>query len=388
MGKPLKAAIGEIKLVAKIYRWYAENGSELLENESVPLHGADKSFVEYRSIGALLGIMPWNFPYYQVARFAAPNLLLGNTILLKHAQICPESNLACEQILKDAGLVEHAYQALFVDTDDIESVIADKRIKGVSLTGSERAGTAVAAQAAKHIKKSVLELGGNDPMVVLDTDDVAGVAKAAVRNRLSNSGQVCTSNKRIIVLESLYDEFVKHAVEFTKNTKVGTYDDPENHMGPLSSVGARDEVVERIQKAVKDGATLHCGGEKLDRDGAFMSPAVLTDIPEGSDLACNELFGPAVMIYKAKDDAHAIEIANDTDFGLSASVWGADVERATKVADQLDAGMIAVNEFSSTQPDLPFGGIKRSGYGRELGKWGLFEFANVCLRRISKPKSS
>ncbi|MBV7435396.1 NAD-dependent succinate-semialdehyde dehydrogenase [Cardiobacteriaceae bacterium TAE3-ERU3] len=388
MGKPLKAAIGEIKLVADIYRWYAEKGPELLENESLPLHGADKSFVEYRPIGALLGIMPWNYPYYQVARFAAPNLLLGNTILLKHAQICPESSMACEQILTDAGLLQHAFQSVFVEVEDVESIIADKRIKGVSLTGSERAGTAVAAQAAKHIKKSVLELGGNDPMVVLDTDDVAGVAKAAVRNRLSNSGQVCTSNKRIIVLESLYDEFVKHAVEFTKNTKVGTYDDPETKMGPLSSVGARDEVVERIQKAVKDGATLHCGGEKLDRAGAFMSPAVLTDIPEGSDLACNELFGPAVMIYKAKDDAHAIEIANDTDFGLSASVWGADVARATKVADQLNAGMIAVNEFSSTQPDLPFGGIKRSGYGRELGKWGLFEFANVCLRRISEQKSS
>lgn len=386
MGKPLKGAMFEIGLVADIYRWYAEKGPDLLQNEPVPLHGADKSFVEHRPLGVLLGVMPWNFPYYQVARFAAPNLLLGNTILLKHARICPESSMACEQILRDAGLLPHAFQALFVNVSDIDGIIADKRVKGVSLTGSEGAGAAVASQAAKYFKKSVLELGGNDPMVVLDSHDVSAIAKTAVQGRLNNSGQVCTSNKRIIVLESFYDEFVQHAVAWTKKVKVGAYDDPETEMGPLSSIDARDEVVARIKKAVEEGATLHYGGEKIDRAGAFMTPAVLTDIPRGSDLACNELFGPALMIYKAKDDAHAIEIANEGDYGLSASVWASDVERATKVANQLSAGMICVNEFWITQPDLPFGGIDRSGYGRELGKWGLFEFSNICLRRVSEQK--
>lgn len=383
MGKRLADAKGEVQISADIYRWYAENGPAHLQDTVLPRQGALKSFVEHRPLGALLGVMPWNFPYYQVARFAAPNLLIGNTILLKHASICPLSNLKCQEMLEAAGLPQGGYQALFANASDIERVIADFRVKGVSLTGSEAAGISVAVAAAKNIKKSVLELGGNDPMVLLDTANVDALAEYVVGERLYNAGQVCTSNKRVIVLADFYDEFIAACEKHIKAVNIGAYDAADTELQPLSSIAARDEVVARIAQAAKDGANVRCGGEALDKPGAYMTPALITDIPEGTDLSCNELFGPALMVYKVADEAAAIALANASVFGLSASVFSTDLQRADKVAKQLNAGMVNINEHAPSLPGLPFGGISNSGYGRELAEWGLHEFTNDCLRRIS-----
>lgn len=382
MGKPVNDAKGEIELVANIFEWYADHAAELLEDEKLDAKGAPTNLVRHESMGVLIGVMPWNFPYYQLARFAAPNLLLGNTILMKQASICPVSSAKFEEILFDAGLVKHAYQNLYLNTEDVETILEDLRVKGASVTGSERAGTAVAMAAAKNVKKSVMELGGNDPAIVLDSvNDVAKVAKRLTFMRYANAGQVCASPKRVIVLESIYDEFVKASVEAAKKVKVGDASDTSTTMGPLSSESARDETVERIAQAVKDGATLHFGGEKLDRPGWFMSPAVLTDVAFDADLSCNELFGPAMVIYKVKSEEEAIKFANNSEYGLQASVWTDDVEHGFEVADQLVTGMAFVNEHITTQEDLPFGGVNKSGYGRELTQWGFYEFSNEKLIR-------
>lgn len=382
MGKPVNDAKGEIELVANIFEWYADHAEELLEDEKLDAKGAPTNLVRHESMGVLIGIMPWNFPYYQLARFSAPNLLLGNTILMKQASICPVSSAKFEEVLSEAGLTDGAYQNLYLNTEDVETVLEDFRVKGASVTGSERAGTAVAMAAAKNVKKSVMELGGNDPAIVLDSvKDVAKVAQKLTFLRFANAGQVCTSPKRVIVLESIYDEFVQAAVETAQSVKVSDASDESTQMGPLSSEGARDEAVERIAQAVKDGATLHFGGEKLNRPGWFMSPAVLTGVDFDADLSCNELFGPALVIYKVKNEEEAIKFANNSEYGLQASVWTDDVEHGFEVADQLVTGMALVNEHVTTQADLPFGGVNKSGYGRELTQWGFYEFSNEKLIR-------
>ncbi|MCT1367653.1 NAD-dependent succinate-semialdehyde dehydrogenase [uncultured Kocuria sp.] len=383
MGKPLKQGKAEATKVAFTARWFAKNSARFLENTELPeAQGADKTYVKHDPLGVLLGIMPWNFPYNQIARFVLPNLMVGNTILMKQAAICPKSSQTFQDMLDEAGLPEGVYTNIYLNSSDAEEVLKDFRVKGFSLTGSEDAGASVAAIAARYYKRSVLELGGNDPLVVLDTDDVPALAQKAVTLRISNAGQVCTSPKRFIVLEEIYDDFVAAAKQAVENVTVGAYDDPNTDMGPLSSEGARDEVVERIAQAVRDGATLHTGGEKLDRDGWFMSPALLTDIDPSSDLGCNELFGPAVMIYKAKDEEDALRLANDTQYGLMASVWTTDPERGQKFAEKINAGMTFVNTHMDSSPEFPFGGINRSGYGRENAQWALQQFTNERTVRV------
>ncbi|MGW5753650.1 NAD-dependent succinate-semialdehyde dehydrogenase [Nocardia rhamnosiphila] len=383
MGKPAQEAAEEVQLAADIYRWYAEHGPDLLTTERLDPQGAEESVVQTLPIGPLVGVMPWNYPYYQVARFAAPNLLLGNSIILKHASICAASSKLMADVLHEASVPENAYINVYASSGQIAELLAHPAIRGVSLTGSERAGAAVATEAAKNLKKSVLELGGSDPFILLDTDDMAETVRVAARARLSNAGQACNSPKRFIVLDDLYDEFVQGLVAEFERAVVGDPSDPETEVGPLSSVTARDTVADQISTAVRQGATLHTGGKPLDGDGAFLAPAVLTGITPEMDAYSEEIFGPAAMVYRVSSADEAVRLANDVEFGLSGSVWSTDTARAAEVADRLDVGMAYINEHGTTLPGLPFGGVNRSGYGRELGRWGMGEFVNAKLRRTA-----
>ena len=384
MGKPVVEARGEVKLVASIYDYYATEGPEFLKDEALEVRGGGDALVRSTPIGPLLGIMPWNYPYYQVARFAAPNLVLGNTILLKHAGSCPQSALAIEKIFHDAGLPEGAYTNLFLDNDQVAEIIADPRVQGVSLTGSERAGAAVAEVAGRNLKKYVLELGGSDPFIVLDSDDLDATVKAAVGGRMGNAGQACTASKRFIVLEDLYEPFVEKFTERMARIKPGDPQQEDTRFGPLSSQSAADGLVEQIQDAVDKGATLRTGGHKVDGPGAYVEPTVLTDVTPEMRAFSEELFGPAAVIYKVASVEEAIDLANGSPYGLGGSVFSADPAKAQDVADQLDTGMVFINSVAQTQADMPFGGVKRSGVGRELGRFGMDEFVNKKLIRTPR----
>lgn len=384
MGKPLVEARGEVKLVASIYDYYASEGPEFLKDEPLEVKGGGDALVRSTPIGPLLGIMPWNYPYYQVARFAAPNLVLGNTILLKHAGSCPQSALAIEKIFHDAGLPKGAYTNLFLDNDQVAEIIADSRVQGVSLTGSERAGAAVAEVAGRNLKKYVLELGGSDPFIVLDSDDLDATVKAAVGGRMGNAGQACTASKRFIVLEDLYEPFVEKFTERMARIKPGDPQQEDTRFGPLSSQSAADGLVEQIQDAVDKGATLRTGGHKVDGPGAYVEPTVLTDVTPEMRAFSEELFGPAAVIYKVASVEEAIDLANGSPYGLGGSVFSADPAKAQDVADQLDTGMVFINSVAQTQADMPFGGVKRSGVGRELGRFGMDEFVNKKLIRTPR----
>ncbi|MDO5626990.1 MAG: NAD-dependent succinate-semialdehyde dehydrogenase [Mobilicoccus sp.] len=381
MGKPVAQGLGELKLVSSIYRYYGENGVGKLEEEVLDVPGG-RSIVRRDPVGVLLGIMPWNFPYYQVARFAAPNLMLGNTILLKHAQICARSALVMEEIFRDAGLPEGAYVNVFLSNEQAADVIADPRVQGVSLTGSERAGAEVAATAGKHLKKCVLELGGSDAMIILDSEDLAKTVKAATNGRLGNAGQACNSPKRMFVVEDLYDEFVAGLAASFAQWQPGDPVAEGTRMGPLSSVDARDRLMEQVQDAKDKGVTVHTGGDAVDGPGAFMQPTVLTDVTPEMRAYTEELFGPVAIVFKVASADEAIERANASAYGLSGSVWTSDIELGRSIADRLDVGMAYVNEHGTTLPGLPFGGVKRSGYGRELAEYGMDEFANRKLVRV------
>ncbi|CAN5556275.1 NAD-dependent succinate-semialdehyde dehydrogenase [soil metagenome] len=384
MGKPVRQAAGEVKLSSMIYAYYAEQGPTLLADEKLDVPGAEETLVRKLPIGPLLGIMPWNFPYYQVARFAAPNLMLGNTILLKHAPSCPQSALLMEEIFVAAGVPADAYVNIFATNDQVADMIADPRVQGVSLTGSERAGAAVAEIAGRNLNKVVLELGGSDAFIVLDSDDMDSTVKSATRGRMSNTGQACNAAKRFVVLEPFYDEFVAKLTESFKAMLPGDPMDPKCAIGPLSSQGAADTLTEQIEAAKSEGATVLVGGNKVDRPGAYVEATLLADVQPGTRAFSEELFGPVGVVYKVKDADEAVELTNSSSFGLSGSVWSSDLEAARAVADRLDVGMAFVNEHGTTLPALPFGGVKRSGYGRELGPWGMDEFVNKKLVRVSK----
>jgi succinate-semialdehyde dehydrogenase/glutarate-semialdehyde dehydrogenase len=390
MGKLTSWAKGELQIVAGIYHWYADHAEELLAPEELEPQGAERSYVVKEPLGPLLGIMPWNFPYYQVARWAAPNLLLGNSLVLKHAGICPLSSQACEDLLREAGLSEDVFQNIYASGSQMDPFVADKRIKGVSLTGSEQAGAAVAKTAGENYKKSLLELGGNDPFLVLDDDNLEWVLEKFVQIRMYNTGQACNAPKRLIVQSEFYDRTVEYLEKKIAELTVGAYDDPDADVGPLSSIGARDEIVERLDKAASDGtAKIRVGGKKIDRDGAYMEPTLLTDVDPSEDVGCNEIFGPVAIVYSADSIDEAVRIANEeSEYGLSSSVWSSDVGKAHEVAARLKDGMTFVNEHAVTAPGLPFGGVGRSGYGRELARWGVGEFVNDKLIRISDQSSA
>ncbi len=369
MGKPMEDALGEVDFGAAIYAYYAQNAERFLADEEVDLlEGEGSAVVQRRPLGVLLGIMPWNFPVYQVARFAGPNLAAGNTILLKHAPQCPESAAAQEQLFRDAGFPEGAYVNLYATNEQVERVIADPRVQGVSLTGSERAGSAVAEIAGRHLKKVVLELGGSDPFIVLSTDDLDATVDAAVAARLDNTGQACNAGKRVIVHESLYDEFVAQFTEKMLQTPAS----------PLSSLSAAERLEQQVDSAVAGGASLTTRGE---RQGAWYAPGVLTGVSSEHDAYREELFGPVAMVFKVRDEHEAVEVANDTPYGLGSYVFTTDPEQARRVADQIDAGMVFVNGVGAEGAELPFGGVKRSGFGRELGRFGIEEFVNRKLVR-------
>ena len=369
MGKALDDALGEVDFSAAIYGYYADHGEEFLADEEIPLlEGEGRAVVRRRPLGVILGIMPWNYPAYQVARFAGPNLTAGNTVVLKHAPQCPESAALLAQIFQDAGFPAGAYVNIYASNEQIEEIIGDPRIQGVSLTGSERAGSAVAATAGRHLKKVVLELGGSDPFIVLGSDDLDATVDAAVAARMENTGQACNAGKRFIVHDSLHDEFV---AKFTAKM-LG------QETGPLSSLAAAERLDEQVRSAVAAGAHLESSGE---RNGAFYPTGVLTEVSKDSEAFHQELFGPVAMVLRARDEAEAIELANDTPYGLGSYVFTDDPEQAARVAEEIDAGMVFVNGVGAEGAELPFGGVKRSGFGRELGRFGIEEFVNKKLIR-------
>ncbi len=370
MGKTFDGSLGEVDFSASIYGYYADNAEKFLADEPIELvEGEGSALIRRSSVGVLLGIMPWNYPYYQVARFAGPNLTLGNTILLKHAPQCPESAAAMQQIFTDAGYPEGAYVNIYATNEQVADIIADPRVQGVSLTGSERAGAAVAEIAGRNLKKVVLELGGSDPFILLSSDDLDSTVEAAVDGRFENTGQACNAAKRMIVAENIYDDFLD---KFTKKIL-----EKADGLAPLSSVAAAERLEDQVNRAVAAGAHLVSEGK---RNGAFFPPGVLTDVP--ADYR-EELFGPVASVYKASSEEQAVELANDTPFGLGSYVFTTDAEQARRVADKIEAGMVFVNAVGAEGVELPFGGVKRSGFGRELGRFGIDEFVNKKLIRIS-----
>ncbi|MGY5882840.1 NAD-dependent succinate-semialdehyde dehydrogenase [Modestobacter lacusdianchii] len=386
MGKRIQEAAGEVQLAASILEYYATNGPRFLEPRPIDVMGGGEAEVVNEPIGVLLAIEPWNYPLYQVVRVAGPNLTLGNTVLLKHAENNPQCALALEQLFRDAGAPEGVYTNLFLRIADVEQVIADRRVQGVTLTGSERAGSSVAALAGKHLKKSVLELGGSDPFIVLDAPDLGRTVKAATMARMANTGQACIAAKRIIVLDDVYDEVVAGLQQAFGTFTPGDPADPATTLGPLSTERAAQDLAAQIQDAVDKGATVLAGGSRPEHEGAFVEATLLADVTPEMRAYHEELFGPAAVVYRAKDADEAVALANDSDFGLSAAVYSGDTERAREVADRLESGMVWINQPSGSSAELPFGGVKRSGYGRELSELGMFEFANRRLVRTMPPK--
>ena len=379
MGKPTEQALGEVDFCASIYEYYATEATNLLADEPITLSdGEGSAFVRRSSVGVLLGIMPWNYPYYQVARFAGPNLVVGNTILLKHAPQCPESAAAIQRVFDDAGFPTGAYTNIYASNDQVVDVIADPRVQGVSVTGSERAGAAVAEIAGRNLKKVVLELGGSDPFILLSTDDLDGVVESAVAARLENAGQACNAAKRFVVASELYEPFVDKLTAALTAVEPTDPSSPDAVMGPLSSTTAADRLDEQLQRAVEGGATL-VGGL---RTGNFLSPGVLTGVTPSNDAYREELFGPVAIVFRVESEDEAVEVANDTPYGLGSYVFTTDPDQALRVANRIEAGMVFVNIVGADAAELPFGGVKRSGFGRELGRYATEEFVNRKMIRV------
>jgi len=379
MGKPVEQALGEVDFTAEIYAYYADNAEALMADEPIDLLDGEGTAVVRRSaFGVLLGIMPWNFPYYQVARFAAPNLVIGNPILLKHAPQCPESAEAMQRIFDDAGFPKGTYENVYASNEQIEGVIADPRVHGVSVTGSERAGAAVAGTAGRNLKKVVLELGGSDPFILLGSDDLEAAATAAAEARLDNAGQSCNAAKRFIVADELYDEFLEKFKAILAASQPGDPTSEDTEVGPLSSEIAADRLEDQVKRAVEAGAEVVVGGK---RDGNFFEPTILAGIEPGADASQEEFFGPVAQVYRVGSEDEAVGLANQTPFGLGSYVMTTDREQAERVADRIEAGMVYVNLVGADSPELPFGGFKRSGFGRELGRYGADEFVNKKLIR-------
>ena len=383
MGKLIVQSRGEVKLCAQIARYYADNAKQFLAPVKYPSEMGE-AWVEHHPIGVVMAVEPWNFPYYQLMRVLAPNLAAGNPVIAKHASIVPHCAETFAHLVREAGAPDGAWTNLFISSDQVATIIADDRVQGAALTGSEKAGSIVAAQAAKHIKKSTLELGGNDVFVVLDDADLEKAVKIGVNARLANAGQVCTAAKRFILHEKVAEQFLEKYTEAFRNIRIGDPLDESTRLGPLSSKDALETLTKQVDEAVKNGATLHYGGKPVQREGSFFEPTILTNITRDNPAYFEEFFGPVAQIYVVKNDDEAVKLANDSHYGLGGAVFSKDIDRAKKMASKIETGMVWINWLTDTAAELPFGGVKRSGYGRELSDLGIKEFVNqklVVIRR-------
>lgn len=376
MGKLLSAAVDEVLKCANACHFYADNAETFLAEHDLR-SDATRSYIRYEPLGTVLAIMPWNFPFWQVFRFAAPALMAGNVALLKHAADVPQCALAIEDIFRRAGFPEGCFQALLIETEQTRAIIEDPRVKAVTLTGSERAGAEIASAAARQIKKAVLELGGSDPFIVMPSADLEAALNTAVKARMINTGQSCIAAKRFIVADQIYEGFVSDFTARMRALKVGDPLDPASEVGPLANESILSGVDKQVKDSVAAGAKLLAGGRRIDRRGFFYEPTVLADIPRKSPAAREEVFGPVAAFWRVRDAAEAIAVANDTSFGLGASVWTNDIAEQERFASELEAGMVFINAIVASDPRLPFGGVKRSGFGRELGAEGIREFMNA-----------
>jgi len=379
MGKLLAEAEGEVELCAIIAEWYADNGPEMLAPEEIETDANGTAEVHYQATGVLMMVEPWNFPYYQIMRVFAPNFLVGNPMILKHASNTPGSAQLMADVILDAGTPEGSLTNLFLNYDQVSDAIADPRVQGAALTGSERGGKSIGATAGENLKQTTLELGGMDPFLVLSDADMDQVADIAWRSRIYNAGQECTSSKRFIVMEDVYDEFVERLKDNFSKLKPGDPLDADTTLAPMNTKEAKEELQEQVDEAVKAGANVVYGNEPYDLEGQFFMPTILTDIDRDNPAHTTELFGPVAVVYKVASEEEAIELANDSSYGLGAIVFSGDSDHGADVATQIETGMVFVNNFRYSLPELPFGGVKRSGYGREMSRSGLMAFVNEKL---------
>lgn len=378
MGKPIAAARAEVRKCAATCRWYAEQGEALLAAETVP-HPAGRAEVRHDPLGVVFAVMPWNFPYWQVVRFLAPALMAGNAVLLKHASSTPQCAAALVAAAAAAGLPDGVFQNLYINREQISRVIADPRVAAVTLTGSEGAGISVGAASGRALKPCVLELGGSDPLIVMPSADLDKAVAGAVTGRYQNNGQSCVCAKRILVHQAIYAEFRARFLAAVAALRIGDPLDADTDLGPLSSEGARGELAGQVAQAIAQGGTLIAGGAMIEGPGAYYAPTIIEGLPEGAAARSEEIFGPVALLYSFADIDEALRVANETPFGLGSSVWTQDAHEQAIFADALECGMTFFNANTVSDPALPFGGIKRSGIGRELGRWGMMEFVNVRL---------
>lgn len=376
MGKPIVQAIAEVEKCAWVCDYYADNAEKILAEEIVTTD-ASESYVRFDPLGIILAVMPWNFPFWQVFRFAAPALMAGNVCVLKHASNVPMSALAIEEIFRDAGFPKDVFRTLMIGSSAVESVLQNPKVRAATLTGSEPAGKKVAETCGKLLKKSVLELGGSDPFIVLDDADLNSAVKTAVTARLINNGQSCIAAKRFIVVEKIYEQFEKMFVELMQKTKIGDPMNAETELGPIAREDLLCELEYQVKRSVENGATVLCGGKRISDDGFFFQPTILANVLPSTPAYEEEIFGPVAVLIKSKDEDDAIRIANDSPFGLGASLWTQNIQKAKQLAAQIESGSVFINGMVKSDPRLPFGGIKNSGYGRELSHYGIKEFVNI-----------
>ncbi|MFT5533147.1 MAG: succinate-semialdehyde dehydrogenase/glutarate-semialdehyde dehydrogenase [Burkholderiaceae bacterium] len=381
MGKLIDQSRGEVELSASILDYYAQHAEEFLAPEKLAVKSGE-AHVESAPVGVLFGVEPWNYPYYQIVRFAAPNLMAGNVVMVKHASNVPQCARAFEKLMAEAGSPAGAYTNLYISKDQVSQIIDDPRIKGVALTGSEGAGAIVAARAGQNLKKTTMELGGSDAFIVLDDADLDLAVKQAVIGRMGNAGQACTASKRFIVVEPMADRFLAQFMAALADFKPGNPLDSKTNLGPLSSQEALDNLLDQVKRAVAAGAKAVIGGQRLDVPGVFMQPTILTDIDKTNPAYKEEFFGPVALFFRVADEAAAIALANDSPYGLGGSIFTKDIARGKRVASQIETGMVFINTPTNTSAELPFGGIKNSGYGRELSRAGIQEFVNKKLVRV------
>jgi len=376
MGKPIKAAIAEAEKCAWVCRYYAENARHHLADQVIETN-AQKSYVRFQPLGPVLAVMPWNFPFWQVFRFAAPALMAGNVGLLKHASNVPQCALAIEDVFARAGFPKGAFQTLLLGSDAVEGILNDRRVVAATLTGSEPAGRSVAAIAGQQIKKTVLELGGSDPFIVMPSANLDEAVTTGVKARTINNGQSCIAAKRFIVASEIYDEFEQRFVEEMRSLKIGDPMEESTEIGPLATPQIVNDLDEQVRRAVASGARVLTGGKKIDRPGNFYEPTVLVDLDVNTPVSCEEIFGPVAMIFRASNIDEAIRIANATQFGLGSAAWTNDAAEQAQFIEELEAGSVFINGMVASDPRLPFGGVKNSGYGRELAEFGIREFVNI-----------